>query len=85
MRNGGSRTSAKSTSTCRSITAGTAIPKIDLILRDASGTDVARTKQIVQEFITRDNVAIAGGGEFSPEAFAVADLVTEAKVPYVDL
>jgi branched-chain amino acid transport system substrate-binding protein len=58
-------------------------PKIDLILRDAPGTDVARTKQIVQEFIVRENVAIAGGGEFSPEAFAVANLVTEAKVPYV--
>ena len=58
-------------------------PKVDLILRDAPGTDVARTKQIVQEFITRDNVAIAGGGEFTPEALAVADLITEAKVPYV--
>jgi branched-chain amino acid transport system substrate-binding protein len=58
-------------------------PKVDLILRDASGTDVARTKQIVQEFITRDNVAVAGGGEFSTEAFAVADLINESKVPYV--
>lgn len=58
-------------------------PKIDLILRDANGTDVARTKQIVQEFITRDNVAVAGGGEFSTEAFAVADLINESKVPYV--
>ena len=58
-------------------------PKIDLILRDATGTDVARTKQIVQEFITRDNVAVAGGGEFSTEAFAVADLINEAKVPYI--
>jgi len=58
-------------------------PKINLILRDAPGTDVARTKQIVQEFITRDDVSVAGGGEFTPEAFAVADLVTEAKVPWV--
>jgi branched-chain amino acid transport system substrate-binding protein len=58
-------------------------PKVNLILRDAPGTDVARTKQIVQEFITRDDVSIAGGGEFTPEALAVADLVTEAKVPYV--
>jgi branched-chain amino acid transport system substrate-binding protein len=58
-------------------------PKVNLILRDAPGTDVARTKQIVQEFITREDVSVAGGGEFTPEAFAVADLVTEAKVPYV--
>ena len=58
-------------------------PKVNLILRDAPGTDVARTKQIVQEFITRDDVSVAGGGEFTPEAFAVADLVTETKVPWV--
>jgi len=58
-------------------------PKINLILRDAPGTDVARTKQIVQEFITRDDVSVAGGGEFTPEAFAVADLINESKVPYV--
>ena len=58
-------------------------PKVNLILRDAPGTDVARTKQIFQEFITRDDVSVAGGGEFTPEGFAVADLATEAKVPWV--
>jgi branched-chain amino acid transport system substrate-binding protein len=58
-------------------------PKINLILRDAPGTDYARTKQIVDGFITRDNAAVAGGGEFTPEALAVADLITEAKMPYV--
>jgi branched-chain amino acid transport system substrate-binding protein len=59
-------------------------PKINLILRDAPGAaDVARTKQVVQEFITRDGAVIAAGGEFTPEALAVAPLVTEAKVPYI--
>lgn len=58
-------------------------PKINLILRDAPGTDYARTKQIVDGFITRDNAAVAGGGEFTPEALSVADLITEAKIPYV--
>jgi branched-chain amino acid transport system substrate-binding protein len=58
-------------------------PKINLILRDTPGTDYARTKQVVQEFITRDNAAVVGGGEFTPEALAVAPLVTEAKIPYV--
>jgi branched-chain amino acid transport system substrate-binding protein len=58
-------------------------PKINLILRDAPGTDYARTKQIVDGFITRDNAAVAGGGEFTPEALSVADLITEAKMPYV--
>jgi branched-chain amino acid transport system substrate-binding protein len=59
-------------------------PKINLILRDAPGaSDVARTKQVVQEFITRDNAAVVGGGEFTPEALAVAPLATEAKIPYV--
>ena len=37
-------------------------PKINLILRDTPGTDYARTKQVVQEFITRDNAAVVGGG-----------------------
>jgi branched-chain amino acid transport system substrate-binding protein len=59
-------------------------PRINLILRDAPGAaNVARTKQVVQEFITRDNVVIAGGGVFTPEALAVAPLVTEARIPYV--
>jgi branched-chain amino acid transport system substrate-binding protein len=59
-------------------------PKINLILRDAPGaSDVARTKQVVQEFITRDGAVIAGGGEFTPEALAVAPLVTQAKTPYI--
>jgi branched-chain amino acid transport system substrate-binding protein len=58
-------------------------PKINLILRDTPGTDYSRTKQVVQEFITRDNAVVVGGGEFTPEALAVAPLVTEAKIPYV--
>jgi branched-chain amino acid transport system substrate-binding protein len=58
-------------------------PKVNLILRDTPGTDPSRTKQVVQEFITRDNAAVVGGGEFTPEALAVAPLVTEAKIPYV--
>jgi branched-chain amino acid transport system substrate-binding protein len=59
-------------------------PKVNVILRDAPGaSDVARTKQVVQEFITRDNATVVGGGEFTPEALAVAPLVTEAKVPYI--
>ncbi len=58
-------------------------PKINLLLRDTPGTDPSRTKQVVQEFITRDGAAVVGGGEFTPEALAVAPLVTEAKIPYV--
>ncbi|MGH6989098.1 MAG: ABC transporter substrate-binding protein [Stellaceae bacterium] len=59
-------------------------PKVHLILRDAPGiSNVARTKQVVQEFIVRDHAAVAGGGEFTPEAYAVAPLATEAKFPYV--
>jgi branched-chain amino acid transport system substrate-binding protein len=58
-------------------------PKINLLLRDTPGTDPSRTKQVVQEFITRDGAVVVGGGEFTPEALAVAPLVTEAKIPYV--
>ncbi|MGH6988513.1 MAG: ABC transporter substrate-binding protein [Stellaceae bacterium] len=59
-------------------------PKVNLILRDAPGiSNIARTKQVVQGFIVRDHAAVVGGGEFTPEALAVAPLVTEAKIPYV--
>jgi len=59
-------------------------PKINLIMRDAPGaSDVARTKQVEQEFITRDGAVITAGGEFTPEALAIAPLVTEAKVPFI--
>jgi branched-chain amino acid transport system substrate-binding protein len=58
-------------------------PKINMIMRDAPGTDYARSKQIVQGLITRDNAAVVGGSEFTPEALSVADLITEAKIPFV--
>lgn len=53
-------------------------PKINLIRRGAPGADYARTRQIDAEFITRDNAARASGGEFTPEALAVAPLAAAA-------
>lgn len=58
-------------------------PKINMIMQDAPGTDYARSKQVVQGFITRNNAAVVGGTEFTPEALSMADLITEAKIPFV--
>jgi branched-chain amino acid transport system substrate-binding protein len=54
--------------------------KIELIYRDeAGGTDKA--KALTQELIVRDKVQFLTGFNLTPTAFAIAPLVTEAKMP----
>lgn len=58
--------------------------KVELITRDDSpGTAGEVSKRLAQEFIVRDKVDILAGFGLTPEALAVAPLVTEAKVPMV--
>jgi branched-chain amino acid transport system substrate-binding protein len=57
--------------------------QIEVIYRDDGGPDPVRAKQLTQALITRDKVNFLGGYVFTPNAVAVADLVTEAKVPMV--
>jgi branched-chain amino acid transport system substrate-binding protein len=56
---------------------------IEVIYRDDGGPDPARAKQLSESLILRDKVKFLGGFVFTPNALAVADLVTEAKVPTV--
>ena len=56
---------------------------IEVIYRDDGGPDPVRAKQLVQSLILRDKVNFLGGLVFTPNALAVADLVTEAKIPFV--
>ena len=58
--------------------------KIELIVRDDAGS-AENTKRIAQELIVNDKVAILAGMGLTPLAFAVAPLVTEAKIPLVDM
>ncbi|HSQ80874.1 MAG TPA: ABC transporter substrate-binding protein [Casimicrobiaceae bacterium] len=57
--------------------------KIDLIVRDDTGTQPELTKRIAQELITRDHVAVIAGFGLTPLAFATAPVATEAKVPMI--
>ena len=58
--------------------------KIELIIRDDTGVaDI--TKRIAQELITNDKVAVIGGFGLTPTAFAVAPLITQAKIPAITM
>ncbi|HKT20836.1 MAG TPA: ABC transporter substrate-binding protein [Stellaceae bacterium] len=55
--------------------------KIEILKRDQGGPNPERAKQLAQELIARDKVDFIAGIDFSPTAFAIAPLITEAKKP----
>src|SRR5579875_4061315 len=57
--------------------------KIVILKRDANGIDPAQTKRQAQELLTREHVQFLAGFGLTPDALAVAQLGTEAKVPMV--
>jgi branched-chain amino acid transport system substrate-binding protein len=57
--------------------------KIELITRDTKGPAPEVAKRFAQELITRDKVQFLAGFGLTPNAMAVAPVVTEAKVPMV--
>ncbi len=56
--------------------------KVEVIYRDNQG-DPTRTRQLAEELILREKVSFLTGFSLTPEALAVADLITEAKIPAV--
>ena len=56
---------------------------IEILLRDDGGPDPSRAKQLAEELILRDKINILAGFAFTPNAMAVADLITEAKMPTI--
>jgi branched-chain amino acid transport system substrate-binding protein len=56
---------------------------VKILYRDVGGPNGQRARQLAQELIVRDGVAVLAGLEFTPTALAVADVVTEAKIPFV--
>jgi branched-chain amino acid transport system substrate-binding protein len=56
---------------------------VKVLYRDVGGPNAQRARQLAQELIVRENVAVLAGLEFTPTALAVADVVTEAKVPFI--
>lgn len=57
--------------------------KIELIRRDDTGPNPEVAKRLVQELIIRDHVQLLAGVIWTPNALAIAPLVTEAKVPLI--
>jgi branched-chain amino acid transport system substrate-binding protein len=58
-------------------------PNIEVIYRDVGGDNPPRARQLAQELVVRDEVAVLGGLEFSTTVLAVVDVVNEAKIPFV--
>jgi branched-chain amino acid transport system substrate-binding protein len=56
---------------------------IKMYYGDDGGMNPQRAKQVVQEMIVRDGVAVLGGSELTPNTLAMADMINETKVPFV--
>jgi branched-chain amino acid transport system substrate-binding protein len=55
--------------------------EIEIVYRDDGGPDPARARQLAEELVLKEKVQFLAGFAFTPNALAVADLVTEAKMP----
>jgi branched-chain amino acid transport system substrate-binding protein len=56
---------------------------VSILYRDVGGNAPQRARQLAQELVVRDRVDYMGGLALTPNVFAVADVVTEAKIPFV--
>jgi branched-chain amino acid transport system substrate-binding protein len=57
--------------------------KVEVILRDDGGPNPDAARRVAQELIVRDQVKYLTGFLWTPNANAVAPLITEAKIPSV--
>lgn len=57
--------------------------KIEFIFKDVGGSKPEAAKSLAQELIIKDQVKMLAGFTFTPNALAVAPLITEAKVPTI--
>lgn len=56
---------------------------VEVIYRDVGGSNPAVAKRLAEELIVRDKVVMLGGFYLSPEASAVAQVISETKTPAV--
>lgn len=54
---------------------------VEVIKKDTAGPAPDAAKRIAQELVVRDKVSILTGLDFSPNAYAVAAIATQAKIP----
>src|SRR3984893_18750063 len=57
--------------------------KIEIVKRDTTGAAPDIAKRLAQELVTREKVDFLAGFVLTPNALAVADVASEAKVPTV--
>jgi branched-chain amino acid transport system substrate-binding protein len=57
--------------------------KLEIIRRDDTGPNPEVAKRMAQELITHDRVQLLAGPVYSPNALAIAPVVTEGKVPFI--
>ena len=56
-----------------------------MVKRDDTGVNPSLAKRLAQELVLRDQVQILTGGQWTPNAMAIAALTKEAKVPFVTM
>jgi branched-chain amino acid transport system substrate-binding protein len=54
---------------------------VEVIKKDTAGPAPDAAKRIAQELVVRDKVSVLTGLDFSPNAYAVAAIATQAKIP----
>ncbi len=57
--------------------------KVEVITRDDGGPNADRARTLAQELIVRDKVQFLTGIVWTPNAMAIAPVVTEARVPFM--
>jgi branched-chain amino acid transport system substrate-binding protein len=55
--------------------------RVEIVKKDTGGPSPDAAKRFAQELVVRDKVSILTGLDFSPNAYAVASIATQAKVP----
>lgn len=56
---------------------------VEIVKKDTAGPAPDAAKRIAQELIVRDKVSILTGLDFSPNAYAVGAIATQAKIPTI--
>jgi branched-chain amino acid transport system substrate-binding protein len=57
--------------------------KVELVIRDDTGVNPDKARQLAQELIVRDKVNFLAGVIFTPNVLSIAPIATGAKVPFV--
>jgi branched-chain amino acid transport system substrate-binding protein len=59
--------------------------EIQIIWRDEGAGDASKSRQFAEELILREKVNVLGGFALTPDALAVAEVITESKTPTIIL